>query len=327
MQKPHCPFIAIALLGLTGCPLGTPIDHYRSGQDTTIDIAPSDDSIVFNAKGLGGRDLYVLRLSDMSVRRIAETEDYEVTPTFSPDGKRLAYAAGVPGDNADHIFTIRVDGTAKEQLTNAKANDTAPAYSPDGTMIAFARDKTCEYYLWSGLATNWDHGGVICVVTSDGTDERQLSPDEVFAYAPQFSKDGQHVIYSTESGLFSVPVNGDAAATRVGPGGTHVALSADGGMIVFSDGKYSPDHEIFLARLDGTQKKTQITKSEDGCFHPILTSAGDRVYFLMEEWPDGYTGHPKSSIWTVTSQGDDQKQVTDLSLFDKPTTWKLERSP
>lgn len=312
-------------MGLAGCPLGTPNDHHRphGHQDTTIDVSPADDAIVFNAKGDGGRDLYLLRLSDLSVSRIARTDDYELTPTFSPHGTMLTYAAGISGDRADHIFTISSDGSGRKQLTDSDANDMTPAYSPDGTMIAFARDKT---YVWGGLAANWDHGGVICVVNSDGTNERQLTPDDTFAYAPRFSTDGKSVLFCTASGLFSVPVAGGASATRIGPGGLHLDLSSDGATTVFTDGKYSPDHEIFLSTIDGTQK-TRLTSSPDGCFHPVFAESGGRVYFLIEEWPDGPTGPPKSSIWTVTLEGKDQKQLTDLSLFDDPMTWKPPQAP
>ena len=63
-------------------------------------------------------------------------------------------------------------------------------------------------------------------------------------------------------------------------------------------------------------------ESENGCFQPVFSPSEEDVYFLIEEWPDGYTGHPKSSIWVVNQDGNDQRQLTDLSLFDSPGTWK-----
>jgi Tol biopolymer transport system component len=313
------------LLTLAGCPLGTPNDHYRphGHQDMTIRVSPTNESLVFNASGRGGRDLYLLRLSDMSVVRIAETPDYEVTPTFSPDGASIAYAAGVPGDKADHIFTIRVDGTGRKQLTNARANDTAPTYSADGSRIAFARDKT---YAWGGSAANWEEGGVICVVNSDGTNERQLTPDDVTAYSPQFSADGQDVFFTTETGLFSVPVAGDGAAIRIGVARRQAVITADDESIIFADGQYSPDYEIFVSKPDGTEKR-QLTNSVSGCFHPVISRTGTRVFFLMEQWPHGPSGHPKSSIWSVGLQDGKQIQVTDSLLFDNPMIWHPQRSP
>jgi hypothetical protein len=121
MPNKHSPILWIALLlfgcgslllgsGLviygTGWPLGSPNGHGRpqGHQDTTLDVSPTDEAIVFNATGAGGRDLYLLRLDDLSVTRIAETPEYEVWPSFSVDGRYLVYCAGVPGDRADHVF-------------------------------------------------------------------------------------------------------------------------------------------------------------------------------------------------------------------------------
>lgn len=305
--------------------MGTPRDHYRphGHQDTTIAISPTDDAILFNATGTGGRDLFLLNLNNYSVVQITDSPNYEVAPSFSPDGKTVVYAAGVPGDRADHIFTIGCNGESSEQLTDVDANDTSPRFSPDGSMIVFARDKT---YIWGGLAANWENGGVICVVASDGTGERQLTPDDTFAFEPFFTTDGQAVVYFTAKGCFSVPVDGSGNPTKLGPTASMPDLAADGTRIVLSDGKYSPDHELFIANLDGSAR-SQITTSENGCFHGVLNSDATKVYFLMEEWPQGFSDHPKSSIWTVNTDGTGQKQISDLLLFDDPKEWKPENSP
>jgi Tol biopolymer transport system component len=312
--------VGAAVLAFCGCPLGTPQDHYRPpGQaDTTIAVSPAGDTILFNAAVAGGRDLYLLRLSDLSVTRIAETPEYEVAPSFSPDGQRIVYAAGVPGDRADHLFTIGIDGSSKSQLTDIDANDTSPRFSPDGTMIVFARDKT---YTWGGLAANWEPGGVICAIGTDGSGERQLTSDDVFAFAPAFSHNGNSVIYFTLEGCFSVALDGSGVPQQIGPMVSYASLSPDGKQFVFAEGQYSPDFELFIANIDGTDK-SQITASSRGCFHPVFAQSGDRVFFLVQEWPQGPSGEPKSSLWTVKVDGTDQRQVADFSLFDAPDVWK-----
>lgn len=316
--------LAFVALVLAGCPRGTPRDHLRphGHQDTTLAVSSDDEALVFNASGMGGRDLYRLRLKDLAVTRIAETPEYEVTPSISADGQRIVYAAGVPGDRADHLFIMGIDGSAKRQLTNADANDTTPRFSPDGQLIVFARDKT---YNWGGLAANWELGGVICVVQVDGSGERQLTPDEIFAFAPAFSADGMSVIYFTDEGCFSLAVDGSGPTQRVGPVVRDATLSPDGKRLVYSAGQYSPEYQLFVAQLDG-RGKTKITRGDHGCFHPVFSRRGDRVCFLREEWPSGPSGEPKSSIWMVNADGTQQKQLTDLSLFDDPQNWRPLRS-
>jgi len=325
MRQTFAYILCIVTLCFVGCPMGTPRDHYRphGHQDTTFDIGPTDDAIVFNASGNGGRDLYLLNHEKLNVVRITNSPGYEVAPSFSPDGKRIVYAAGVPGDRADHIFTIGADGNLPVRLTDVDANDTTPRYSPDGSQIVFARDKT---YNWGGLAANWENGGVICVVNADGTGEVQLTSGDLYAYSPSFSGDGKLVLYFTVDGRFSIPADGSATATKIGPSANYADFSADGRRMLFSDGKYSSDYEIFVADVDGSNR-SQITKSTNGCFHGIFNNNGDRIYFLMEEWPKGATGHPKSSIWTINTDGTGQRQITDLSLFDDPMVWRPQNSP
>ncbi|WP_197452377.1 TolB family protein [Rosistilla carotiformis] len=119
------------------------------------------DAALFNTPGTGGRDLYLRSLEKLTVVQITDSAEYEVTRALSPDGYRIVYAAGVPGDRADHILKIGVDGKSHIQLTDMDASDTTPRFSPDGSQIIFARDKTS---IRSGLAASWENGGVICVI-------------------------------------------------------------------------------------------------------------------------------------------------------------------
>jgi Tol biopolymer transport system component len=99
-------------------------------------------------------------------------------------------------------------GGAKTQLTDIDANDTSPRFSPDGETIVFARDKT---YNWGGLAANWELGGVICLIDADGSNLRQLTSDEDFAFEPYFSADGTCIVYSTVNGRMLIRVDGSSA--------------------------------------------------------------------------------------------------------------------
>jgi TolB protein len=67
--------------------------------------------------------------------------------SWSPDGRRITYAAGKDDDS--NIWTMRADGTDRNLLTDRPGYDGSPAWSPDGASIAYVstRDGKSEAYL------------------------------------------------------------------------------------------------------------------------------------------------------------------------------------
>lgn len=92
-----------------------------------------------------------VRLTDEAVGR--------AQPVWSPDGTRIAFASGTPGQ-AD-LYVINVDGSGLRRLTTAPGDDLGPAWSPDGTRIAFS----------SARGGRWD----LFAVGVDGTGETNLT--------------------------------------------------------------------------------------------------------------------------------------------------------
>ncbi len=95
---------------------------------------------VMNADGSGRR------LLTASLGRSPEEEcQFEVcgarvSPTWSPDAKRIAFSRWDRSGRL-HIWTMRAaDGRQQRQLTKGRMNDVAPAWSPDGQSISFFRN-------------------------------------------------------------------------------------------------------------------------------------------------------------------------------------------
>ena len=291
-------FVFVAFVQL-GCMNG----HDRPGGhgDVTFAISPRETRSCSTPSGRGDADLYLLDMATRRVTRIAATPDYEVDPAFSPDGKTVVYAAGRPGDRADHLFVRSLDGKTVKQLTAEDANDASPTFSPDGSLIAFTRDKT---YNWGGLASNWDGGGALCVMKSDGSGLREITKEESFATAPQFSRDGKTIVFAGPDGMYTVALDGsEPPKPLVHLQGKAVVFSPDGQLLAYSAGQYAPQCRIFVARADGTgvrqlphpgMGQPDLRDVPDdpggGCFKPAFTPDGKRVLFFLEHWPDGASG-------------------------------------
>ena len=63
-----------------------------------------------------GLTLWVTKAGDSTVTQVAAVRGYDLSYSWSPDGKRLAFAGG--RDSAsDGIYTVNADGTGLERLT------------------------------------------------------------------------------------------------------------------------------------------------------------------------------------------------------------------
>ena len=71
---------------------------------------------------------------------------YCENPTWSPDGKRIAFVAG-EAEKRD-IWVMDADGGNHMQLTAGPTDDTSPSWSPDGKSIVFESTASGTRDLW-----------------------------------------------------------------------------------------------------------------------------------------------------------------------------------
>jgi Tol biopolymer transport system component/DNA-binding winged helix-turn-helix (wHTH) protein len=123
---------------------------------------------------------------------------FEIQPSFSPDGKQVAFAwtGNDPNNLAfNRDIYIKVVGDERVlQLTTHPANDWFPAWSPDGRQIAFASMRD---------------GGGIYIVSPLGISERKLSSLRTMS-RPSWSADGKSLLVAQQH-VEGKPGPGDGA--------------------------------------------------------------------------------------------------------------------
>jgi Tol biopolymer transport system component len=87
-----------------------------------------------------GYDLYTVRADGSRLRRVARAHSAG-RPTWSPDGRRIAYLDFAPasGLNRWHVTVVRADGSGRRRVGVA-SSDFALVWSPDGTRLVWQNE-------------------------------------------------------------------------------------------------------------------------------------------------------------------------------------------
>lgn len=124
-------------------------------------------------------------------RALTDGSVSDSAPTWSPDGRQIAFVSNLGNNQGVELFVIDSDGGSPRRLTTTAEDEAAPSWSPDGAEIVFLRrwwDDTLETYVGDLYVMD---------VTSEAT--RQLTDSPGLEYEPQWSPDGRFIAYSRDT--------------------------------------------------------------------------------------------------------------------------------
>ncbi len=168
------------------------------------DAVPSPDGSRLAFTVLGR--LYVMDYPAGTPRALTEGDVPEHQPTWSPDGRWLAYVTATSRDGG-HLLKVRADGRGRpQQLTTMAALYQQPAWAPDSRRIVAIRGpaRAFEEALTRGVP-----GGAqdLVWISADGGAATVIAP--VDFTAPHFARDAERIYaYSVEDGLISLRWDG-----------------------------------------------------------------------------------------------------------------------
>ncbi|HXX65382.1 MAG TPA: amidohydrolase, partial [Bacteroidota bacterium] len=213
-----------------------------------VTVSPDGKSVIYNALG----HLYRKSLPDGVPERLTAEDDFELTPSFSPDGKWIAYATWNDQEKGS-LLKVRASGGKPERLTNVKGTYSQPSFSPDGKQIVFV--KHAGDYLRGqtfgtdpGIYTISADGGKMTFVTGEGE-------------SPRFSKSGERIFLTSSEGdkvaLVSVDLQGDKRRVHL--------LSANAQQIIPSPDEqwvaFTERYNSYIAALPETGQAIDIGPS------------------------------------------------------------------
>ncbi len=162
-----------------------------SFKGTPTSIAPSPDGTRFavTLSLHGNVELYVAEPATDRLTRLTTTKfATEGQPTWSPDGRQIAYVSDET--RTPQIYVIDVATKAKRRLTSKGSQNVDPDWGPDGKITYITK-----------------RGGTSQVAVMDvksGDASAQLVTDAGAWHHPSWSRDGRHVVASRDKAIFLI---------------------------------------------------------------------------------------------------------------------------
>ena len=224
----------------------------------------------------GGSSRYELHIADadgQNAQAALRSREPIISPTWSPDGSRLAY---VSFENKKPIVYVHTISSGKRAaVANFKGSNSAPAWSPDGRKLAVTLSK--------------DGGSQIFTINADGSGVQRLTTNSSINTEPFFAPDGQSIYFTSDRGgspqIYHMSLNGGNVQRITFEGNYNVSprISPDGKTMAFITRR---EGGFRLAAMDLASRQVQVltdsNKDESPTFAPnsrmilIATDIGGR---------------------------------------------------
>ena len=193
-------------------------------------------------------------------------------PSWSPDGRSIAFCRDSPGKPGHEIYVVSVDGGVERKV--AEGAGLGVSWSADGKTLALAHNSN---------AAAADSGGLFLLSLETGQ-RRELTQAHA-DYLPQFSPDGKWVAFirgssGTTGEIFVIPASGGAAKqltidSAPAPG---VAWTADSRDVVFSSTRKGMGIRLWRSPVDGGSPRLVMANLRSLSYLTIPRHGGRLAY-------------------------------------------------
>ncbi len=188
-------------LAYTSFRTGVPVIYLRNLQDGTERamvkfgnskspgcFSPGGESLYVSVSVEGNSDIYRVRLNNSAVEKVVEGWGIEVSPSLSPDGKKIAFVSNRSGSPQVYVRDLAAS-SGEHRISHAGGYSTSPSWSPTGERIAFTSQGGGKFSIYA--------------VNPDGSNQQLLVSGDGDCTDPSYSPDGRYVVYTFQKKGYS----------------------------------------------------------------------------------------------------------------------------
>ena len=237
--------------------------------------------IAFVSSRNGNAEIYVMDADGSNQRRLTNHPDRDFSPSWSPDGKRIAFVSNrdghvnIRGRLTYEIYVMDANGENQQNLTNDPSNDRSPSWSPDGKRIVFSSDRDNDR----------DHNIEIYVMDNDGDNQERLTDNLTEDQYPSWSPDGKRIAFS---------------ARRDGHFENELGIT----------------YEIYVMDADGGNEQ-RLTENRNNDWSPSWSPDGKRIAFEADRKGDVVNW----DIYVIDADGGNEQRLTENRVYDSSPSW------